>query len=230
MALTPSDPNDLPGVLRAMYGAMYDSIGALGWWPGRTRFEVCVGAILTQNTAWRNVKRAIANLRRARVLTPAAMRDIPQHELAQLIVPSGYYNMKAGKLKNFVTMLFDGYGGSLNRLFALDTPALRQVLLAVNGVGPETADSMILYAAKKPVFVIDAYTRRILSRHGLADIGADYEDLRMLFEANLPEDVPLYNEYHALIVFVGHHYCKKTPQCGACPLQRFLPGTHPENE
>ena len=216
-------PSKTGEALQAMYDAMYDAVGPCGWWPGRTRFEVCVGAILTQNTAWRNVKRAIGNLRKARVLTPRAMRDIPQQDLAQLIVPSGYYNMKAAKLKNFVGMLYGDYGGSLNKLFARDVPALRQVLLAVNGVGPETADSMILYAAGKPIFVIDAYTRRILSRHGMAAIKADYDDLRMLFENNLPRDAQLFNEYHALIVFVGHHYCKKTPLCGECPLQGFLP-------
>lgn len=213
-----------PGAaLMALYEASFAAVGPLHWWPGRTRFEVCVGAILTQNTAWRNVKRAIDNLKRARVLSPRAMRDIPQQELAQLIVPSGYYNMKAGKLKNFVNMLFDGYGGSLDRLFARDRMELREILLGVNGIGKETADSMVLYAAGKPIFVIDAYTRRILSRHGLARADADYDELRLLFEDNLPADARLFNEYHAQIVFVGHHYCKKTPQCGACPLGALLP-------
>ena len=215
--------HSLSKTLISMYDAMYACAGPRGWWPGRTRFEVCVGAILTQNTAWRNVKRAIDNLKRARVLTPQALRDISLADLAQLIVPSGYYNMKAGKLKNFVEFLYHEYGGSLNKLFALDVPDLRARLLGVNGIGPETADSMILYAAHKPIFVIDAYTRRILSRHGLALADAPYDDLRMLFEDNLPADVPLFNEYHALIVFVGHHYCKKTPLCAECPLQGFLP-------
>lgn len=205
-----------------MYDAMLAAAGPRGWWPARTRFEVCVGAILTQNTAWRSVRRAIDNLRAARMLTPAAMRGIPTSDLAQLIIPSGCYNVKAGKLKNFVNFLYDGYGGSLNRLFRLGVPELRSVLLGVNGIGPETADSIILYAAHKPVFVIDAYTRRILGRHKIAAQDAPYDDLRMFFEKNLPADVPLYNEYHALIVYIGHNYCRRTPLCDACPLQPFL--------
>jgi endonuclease III related protein len=207
--------------LMAMYEAMLSRTGPLGWWPGRTRFEVCVGAILTQNTAWRNVKRAIDNLKRARLLAPAAMLDIDEKELARLIVPSGYYNMKAAKLKNFVNFLYEKHGGSLDRLFKQNVPELRAELLGVNGIGRETADSIILYAAGKPIFVIDAYTRRIFSRHGLLDESADYDALRAFFENNLPADVQLFNEYHALIVFTGHHYCKRNPLCDDCPLNKF---------
>ena len=209
--------------LMDMYDAMLAAAGPRGWWPARTRFEVCVGAILTQNTAWSNVSRAIGNLRAARVLSPAALRDIPTAGLAQLIIPSGYYNVKAQKLKNFVNFLYGGYGGSLDRLFRRGVPELREALLGVNGIGPETADSIILYAARKPIFVIDAYTRRILGRHNLAPHDAPYDDLRMFFENNLPTGVPLFNEYHALIVYVGHNYCRRAPLCGACPLQPFLP-------
>jgi endonuclease-3 related protein len=150
------------------------------------------------------------------------MAALPRQELAQLIIPSGYYNMKAGKLHNFLDFLYGEFGGSLNKLFALDVPRLRGALLGVNGIGPETADSIILYAAKKPIFVIDAYTRRILSRHGLARGDEPYDDLRLMFENNLPADVSLFNEYHALIVYAGHTWCKRAPQCGQCPLEPFL--------
>ncbi len=204
-----------------MYEAMYERIGPRGWWPGRTRFEVCVGAILTQNTAWRNVKRAIANLKEARALNPVAIRGMDADSLAELIRPSGYYNVKARRLKNFVDMLFDDFGGSLDRLFALPAPELRVKLLSVNGVGMETADSITLYAAKKPVFVADAYTRRIGGRHGLFSPDADYETMRLYFTRRLPEDVALLNEYHALIVAVGNRYCGTTPHCEDCPLMVF---------
>lgn len=204
--------------LTGMYDLMFDEIGPRGWWPGRTRFEVCVGAILTQNTAWSNVRKAIDNLKKEKLLSPPAMKSVDKEQLARLIVPSGYYNMKAVKLKNFVEFLYKGYGGSLDRLFSLGVPELRDELLGVNGIGRETADSIILYAAKKPIFVIDAYTRRILSRHGLADEKADYDEIRMIFETNLPHDTQLFNEYHALIVYVGHHFCKREPLCGQCPL------------
>lgn len=207
--------------LMRMYRSMLGAAGPRGWWPGRTRFEVCVGAILTQNTAWRNVKLAIDNLRREKLLSPLAMNEVETGKLAQLIKPSGYYNMKAVKLQNFTRFLFGGYGGSLDKLFRLPAGELRGELLSVNGIGRETADSIILYAAKKPIFVIDAYTRRILSRHGMADEKADYDELRELFESNLPPDAPLFNEFHALIVFAGHHYCKSKPLCARCPLDIF---------
>jgi endonuclease-3 related protein len=206
---------------KKMFDAMYERIGPRGWWPGRTRFEVCVGAILTQNTAWRNVKRAIANLKEARALNPVAIRDMDAAALAELIRPSGYYNVKARRLKNFVSMLFDDFGGSLDRLFGLPAQELRAKLLSVNGVGMETADSITLYAAKKPVFVADAYTRRIGGRHGLFAPDADYETMRLYFTERLPEDVALFNEYHALIVAVGNRYCGTKPDCEDCPLRIF---------
>jgi len=204
--------------LNEMYERMFSAFGPRGWWPARTKFEVCAGAILTQNTAWLNVKTAIANLRAEKLLSPAAMKDVDEAHLARLIVPSGYYNQKAKKLKNFIRFLYEGYGGSLDRLFRLDVPEMREALLSVNGIGRETSDSIILYAAKKPIFVIDAYTRRILSRHGLADADADYDVLRAFFENNLPAGEPMFNEFHALIVHTGFLYCKKQPMCGQCPL------------
>lgn len=208
--------------LMEMYEAMLAQFGPRGWWPARTKFEVCAGAILTQNTAWRNVKRAIANLRAAKLLSLKKINETPDEELAALIVPAGYYNMKAKRLKNFTGMVADEYGGSLARLFRLPAMQLREQLLEVNGIGFETADSIILYAAEKPVFVCDAYTRRIGARHGLFDSDADYETMRAYFTGRLPVDVQLYNEYHALIVGVGASYCGRTPDCAACPLEPFL--------
>jgi endonuclease III related protein len=210
-------------LLIGMYEAMLEALGPRGWWPGRTRFEICVGAILTQNTAWRNVRSAISNLRGAKRLDPKSMHELETSELAGLIVPSGYYNIKAKRLKNFTTMLADEYGGSLTRLFALPAGELREKLLSVNGIGRETADSIILYAAKKPIFVVDAYTRRIGSRHGLFHDDADYETMRMYFSERLPEDTALFNEYHALLVHVGNRYCNSKPRCEECPLLVFLP-------
>jgi len=210
-------------LLTAMYEAMLAEFGPRGWWPGRTKFEICVGAILTQNTAWRNVSRAISNLRAARKLTPLALHNLKQSELAELIVPSGYYNVKAKRLRNFTGMLMSEYGGSLDRLFKLPAPELREKLLSVNGIGRETADSIILYAAEKPIFVVDAYTRRIGSRHNLFPPDSDYETMRLFFTERLPADVQLFNEYHALIVGVGNRFCSRTPKCETCPLGPFLP-------
>ena len=207
--------------LMGMYDAMYGALGPRDWWPGRTKFEVCVGAILTQNTAWRNVKRAIANLRAAGSLNPAAIHRLDTGGLARLIVPSGYYNVKAKRLKNFVGMLMEEYEGSLPRLLGLPVSELREKLLSVNGIGRETADSIILYAAGKPIFVVDAYTRRIGGRHGLFPPDSDYETMRAYFTERLPEDAALFNEYHALIVAVGNRYCGREPDCGECPLRIY---------
>lgn len=204
--------------LMAMYNAMYAALGPRRWWPGRTKFEVCAGAILTQNTAWRNVKKAIARLRDARCLNPAAIHALDTNELARLIVPSGYYNIKAKRLKNFVAMLFDEFGGALPTLLKLPTFELREKLLSVNGIGRETADCIVLYAANKPIFVVDAYTRRVGARHGLFPPDSDYETMRLFFTGRLPEDTALFNEYHALIVAVGNRYCGRNPDCADCPL------------
>jgi len=212
--------------LQRYFTTLYSAFGPQGWWPGRTRFEVIVGAILTQNTNWGNVERAIVNLRKAEALTPGAMHSFPQDKLAELIRPAGYFNVKARRLRNFLGHLFDNYGSSssnLTRFLKQESAALRQELLSINGIGPETADSILLYAANKAVFVIDAYTKRILARHGLAPEDADYAFMQGLFMDNLERDAVLFNEYHALIVRTGKDYCKtKKPLCKECPLGVFL--------
>jgi endonuclease-3 related protein len=185
---------------------------------------VIVGAILTQNTAWTNVAKAITNLKRARRLNPTRMNQLPIPRLAQLIRPSGYFNLKAKKLKAFTRNLFNAHDGRLSHLFRLNAATLRDELLAVYGVGPETADSIILYAARQPIFVVDAYTRRIMARLGLAHVDSSYDELQHLFMDHLPHNEPLFNEYHALLVALGKGYCKKgKPKCGECPLLEVCP-------
>ena len=213
-----------PAPLRSYYDALFAAHGPQHWWPGRSAFEVIVGAILTQNTSWTNVEPAIRNLRRERLLTPRAMESVSRVRLARLIRSCGYFRQKAKKLKCFVHFLRAEYGGSLARMFRTPTAALREALLSVNGIGPETADSILLYAGEHPVFVVDAYTRRLLERHELATPGQSYEEIRGLFEGNLAGDAPLYNEFHALIVRTGKEHCRtRNPRCSECPLQRFLP-------
>lgn len=173
--------------IRAYYHALYSAWGRQHWWPARNHFEVIVGAYLTQNTSWKNVEIALRQLRAARMLGLAAIRTIPLGQLKELIRPSGYFRQKATRLKTFVAFLDQAYGGSLHRLFAQPTDKLRQELLALNGVGPETADSILLYAGQHPVFVVDAYSRRILERHGIAEPKMSYEELRKLFEQSLSE-------------------------------------------
>ena len=209
--------------LRQYYEAMSERLGPMRWWPARTPFEVIVGAILTQNTAWGNVERAIGNLRRERLLTVRTLERVPQGELARLVRSSGYFRQKAKKLKTFVKFLRTEYGGSIARMFRTPTEELREKLLGVHGIGPETADSILLYAGGHAVFVVDAYTKRILERHGLANGKAGYEGVRALFERNLPKDARLWNEFHALIVNVGKNWCrKKEPKCEECPLGTYL--------
>jgi len=181
-----------------------------------------VGAILTQNTAWTNVEKAILNLKNAGKLSFASMRRIPSKKLSQLIRPAGYFNVKADRLKCFMDFLARECGGDLSKLKQKTMPALREKLLAVKGVGPETADSILLYALNKASFVIDAYTRRIFSRHGLAKDHETYQRWREIFTQALPENRDLYNDFHAQIVRIGKDYCRKTPRCEKCPLQRFF--------
>ena len=209
--------------LREVYGLLLASHGPQHWWPADSPFEVIVGAILTQSAAWDNVEKAIANLKDGGALTPAALREIPLDELAGLIYPSGYYNAKALKLKALVTHLGDAHHDSLEKLFAPDIAPLRSELLAIHGIGPETADSIILYAAEKPVFVIDAYTRRVVDRLGLGLRRNRYSDYQDLFMDNLPADARLFNEYHALFVRHGKDVCKKTPLCDRCCLAEVCP-------
>ncbi len=203
---------------KRMYETLHKAFGPQNWWPGETPFEVAVGAILTQNTNWGNVEKAIANLKKAKALNPGAISGMPHDDLAELIRPSGYFNVKARRLRHFTDFLIGQYGGSMRRLAKENAGALRQKLLGINGIGPETADSILLYAANKPVFVIDAYTKRVLSRHGVAPGLGGYDDYQGLFHHALPPDEALYNEYHALFVMLGKHYCKPKPACGACPL------------
>lgn len=205
-----------------MYHQLYARLGPQNWWPGRSRYEVIVGAILAQNTNWGNVEKAIHLLRRARALTPRAMAALPRRRLEQLVRPAGTYVVKTRRLQNFLVFLRTRYGGSLRRMFRDDPARIRKALLEVSGIGPETADSILLYAGNMPVFVVDAYTRRILSRHRLIPHDASYHEIQALFMNSLPRDAPLYNEYHALLVAVGKTHCRSTPRCDTCPLRPDL--------
>lgn len=179
-----------------------------------------VGAVLTQNTAWTNVEKAIANLKAASLMDVAAIHEAPFERLSALLIPSGYYNIKARRLRNLVDMVVDSFGGSLDRLFSLEAPDLRAKLLEVNGIGKETADSICCYAAGKLVFVVDAYTRRILGRHGVIDGDAGYDDMQSLFEGSLISSLEVYKDLHAHIVYIGKDYCRsRDPRCGECPLK-----------
>jgi endonuclease-3 related protein len=205
--------------LLEIYRKLYKVFGPQHWWPGRTPFEVMVGAILTQNTNWQNVEIAIANLRKNKVLDPRKLYRLPDEKLAELIRSAGYYNIKARRLKNFLEFYLQKYGADVRRMRAIDTHTLRNQLLAVNGVGQETADSILLYALNKPVFVVDAYTKRIYSRHGFIGEDADYQAVQKLFMQELDNDVKLFNEYHALLVKLGKDFCRKSkPKCETCPF------------
>ena len=206
--------------LEETYQKLYKHFGPQRWWPGDTPFEVIVGAVLTQNTNWQNVSKAIANLKEAGVLSPQKLYSLPQDKLARLIRPSGYFNVKAKRLKAFLDFLFKNYGGSLKKMFARDSEALRQEILSVKGIGPETADSILLYAGSFPVFVVDAYTKRIFSRKNIIKEDATYSEVQEIFMQSLKKDVKLYNEYHALIVRLGKDICKKSkPKCEICPIK-----------
>ncbi|MBI4842697.1 MAG: endonuclease III domain-containing protein [Nitrospirae bacterium] len=209
-------------ILFDIYDTLYKSFGAQNWWPGDTPFEIAVGAILTQNTNWENVEKAISNIKRQKALSAKKLHEMPHKELASLIKPAGYFNIKAKRLKNFLTFLCNHHKGSMAQMKKQDAHALRHELLNVNGIGPETADSILLYALEKPVFVIDAYTKRVLTRHKIVPEDATYHDMQELFHANLPHDVKLFNEYHALLVMVGKHYCKPKPKCEGCLLKGIL--------
>lgn len=227
--------------MRRAYELMRARFGHQHWWPGETLFEVCVGAILTQNTAWSNVERAIANLKAARVLEPRKLLALPEARLAGLIRPAGYFNVKARRLRSFLRVLVEKCDADLSRLFAGTTSTARGRLLAINGIGPETADSMLLYAGGHHSFVIDAYTRRIFSRHGWCAPDAGYEDLKALCETTLSISadnlrrlkletrtprLDYWQDYHAQLVMAGKHFCRtRNPRCDACPLRPLLPDT-----
>jgi endonuclease III related protein len=207
-----------------LYRVLYRVYGPQHWWPGDTAFEMIVGALLTQNTAWINVEKAIANLKHERLLSVSRLFCVTEKKLASLIRPSGYFSIKTKRLKHLLEFIRCRYAGSLKKMFADDPHVLRRELLGVNGIGPETADCILLYAGEKPFFVIDAYTKRVFSRHGLISEKEEYHAVQRLFTANLPRNVRLFNEYHALIVRVGKEYCKKgEPRCNACPLEILLP-------
>ena len=209
--------------LKKVYRLLFTRWGPQHWWPGRTRLEIIVGAILTQNTAWTNVEKAIRRLRKAGALNLRRLHAADLETLADWIRPAGYFNVKARRLRAFTQMMVTLFGGDLRRLFALETPVLREVLLGVNGIGPETADSILLYAGERPVFVVDAYTRRFMMRHGWAGAGATYDDIARIFMGCLSDDAALYNEYHALIVALGKDLCRPAPRCTECPLRPLLP-------
>ena len=219
------------GVLRArlleLYRCLFEQYGPQHWWPGESRFEVMAGAILTQSASWANAAAAISSLKRAGALSAEAIREMPLDELARLVRPSGYYNAKAKKLKAMAEWL-GGHGDDLDRAFDGDTAALRGELLSVHGIGPETADSILLYAAGRPVFVVDAYARRILGRVGIISGGESYDRLQRLLHDNLGADAALFNEYHALLVAAGKTACRRQPKCGECCIAgrclRVMPG------
>lgn len=208
--------------LLCIYELLDAHFGNLHWWPGDSPFEIIVGAILTQNTAWRNVEKAIGNLKSNGRLSPEAILMTDDHILSDLIRPSGYHRVKTRRLKSFVRYLYDKYEGRLDAMFLEELQTLRKNLLAVHGIGEETADSILLYAGGNPIFVVDTYTRRILERHGIIPGGDTYADIQNLFMNHLPRSVPLYNQFHALLVNTGKFFCKSSPRCEDCPLKTLM--------
>ena len=205
-----------------IYERLLSSFGSQGWWPADSKFEIMIGAILTQNTAWSNVVKALDNIKKADGLSLDFLRDIESGSLAELIRPAGYFNQKTRYLKDFIRFLTEQCGGDLDKLFLLDIDVLRNALLSVRGIGPETADDIILYAAEKPIFVIDAYTKRIMSRHLICNPDIGYEELQQIIECEVPKDVEIFKDYHGLLVTLAKKNCfKKNPDCGSCPLNIY---------
>jgi len=219
----PMRPKSLP--LIETYLLMRNHFGHRDWWPGDTPLEIIVGAILTQNTSWKNVEKAIGNLKAHRTLSVNGLREVPEKKLATWIRPSGYFNQKAKKLKAFIRFLDENYRGSIAAMRRADLERLREELLDVKGIGPETADSILLYALEKSVFVVDAYTKRIFTRHYYFDPDPTYDEVQEKFELACKEDVELYNDFHAQIVATGHQFCKPSPRCEGCPLESLPHGT-----
>ncbi len=201
-----------------IYNRLFETFGPRHWWPGETCFEIMVGAILTQNTSWKNVEKAIQNLKQKGVLTLEGIHHLKKSQLAYLIRSSGYYRIKAERLKSFVQFILNEYDGELKRMERVPTDELRKKLLQVKGIGPETADSILLYGLNRPIFVVDTYTRRIFSRHRMISEKASYDEIQNFFMDHLPHDEKLFNEYHALIVHLGKNLCKKMPRCDQCVL------------
>jgi endonuclease III related protein len=206
-------------LLMNIYRKLYKAYGPRHWWPGETSFEVMVGAILTQNTSWKNVEKAIQKLKGEGILNPEGIHRLKKKELAPLIRSSGYYRIKADRLKAFMDFLYEEFDGNLKKMRKRKLEELRERLLGVKGIGPETADSILLYGLKKSIFVVDAYTKRILSRHGIISEKASYGEVQKLFMDHLPHDEKLFNEYHALFVHLGKMVCRKMPKCDICPLK-----------
>jgi endonuclease-3 related protein len=212
--------------LMTIYNLLFTAYGPQNWWPAETELEMMIGAILTQNTSWSNVEKAIQNLKTGNLLSIEALSDIPAPTLAEHLRPAGYFNIKAKRLKNLIAFIQEKYAGDLNGLFSRDTDTIRMELLSVRGIGLETADSMILYGAGRALFVVDTYTHRILSRHNLIGEEAGYYDLQTMFMDNLPHDADLFKEFHALIVKTGKDYCRKKPLCPDCPLEHVNRGVN----
>lgn len=213
---------DVARQLMAHYQAMLNFFGPQHWWPGETPLEVMVGAVLAQNTSWTNVERAIGNLKFADMMDVEKLAMLRPEELAELIKPAGYFRVKAKRLQNLMRHLWKNYDGDLERFFQQSVESLREELLSISGIGPETTDDIVLYAAKKPTFVVDTYTFRIMLRHFFITQDADYQAIKETFEENLPAEVELFNEFHALLVAVGKKFCKpRNPLCPQCPLNGF---------
>ena len=207
----------------AIYQCLATFFGSLHWWPGDSKLEIMVGAILTQNTNWQNVSKALEKIKKEELLEVETLYFIDEKYLAQLIKSCGYFNLKARRLKNFISFFYQNYNGSTEKMFSRDLRSLRLELLQINGIGPETADSILLYAGEKPVFVVDAYTRRIFQRHKYISPKNNYQQIQDYFMAYLPRDHRIYNEFHAQIVMIGKQYCKrKKPNCQECPVSIFL--------
>lgn len=210
--------------LQEIYDRLLARYGPQSWWPGDSPFEVMVGAVLVQNTSWQNVEKAIRTLRNEDLLDPHRLYEVPLEELEGLIQPAGYFRVKARRLRNLLEVLVQRYDGSLEAMFSTSLPELREQLLSVSGIGPETADSILLYAGNLPTFVVDTYTYRVFSRHGWISFDANYEQIKESMEDGLAQDVAMYNEYHALLVRVGKECCRKSkPLCNGCPLADLLP-------
>ena len=207
--------------LMEMFVLLLKHFGPQHWWPGDTSLEMMIGAVLTQNTSWKNVEKVLKNLKDLHELSLEGLHSQSTHELAEKIRPAGYYNVKAKRLKNLIDFIVDRYGADLTSLLEAETGVLREGLLSIKGIGPETADSILLYAAGRPIFVIDAYTHRILIRHGMIDEQATYDEIQAFFMDHLPDDADLFNEFHALIVRTGKVFCRKKPLCPGCPLKNW---------
>lgn len=209
--------------LMEMFQNLLNHFGPQRWWPAETELEMMVGAVLTQNTNWKNVKKALNNLKEGNLLSLHKLGTLSTSEVAEVIRPAGYFNIKAKRLKNLIDFIVEHYQAELSMFLTEETQALREGLLSVKGIGPETADSILLYAVRRPVFVVDAYTHRIMKRHGMTDEQASYYELQALFMDHLPEDSALFNEFHALLVKTGKEYCRRKPLCDICPLEAWGP-------